>query len=77
MTQVFDRRLEHLSDDIAFAVKNMVIVDLIAKEDDECAKFELRFDFKVATQEQAGLTVNAVEFQRRRVYRLIVVRRTD
>ena len=76
MTQILDRRHEHLSNDVAFAVWYTVIVDFIAKEEDENAKFELRLNFKIATLEQAELKVNAVKLQRRGVYRLIEVRKS-
>ena len=38
----------------------MLIIDFIAKEGDESTKSESRFDFKVATLEQARLKVNTV-----------------
>lgn len=53
VTQIFDRRDKHITNDAVFAVKDSLIVDFVPREGDSKAKFELEYDFKVATFEEA------------------------
>ena len=53
ITQLFDRRDKHLTDDVAFAVKDSLVVDFLQRENDPQADFELPYDFRLATIEQA------------------------
>ena len=53
ITQLFDRRDKHLTNDVAFAVKDSLVVDFLPRENDPQADFELPYDFKLATFEQA------------------------
>ncbi|KAI9737488.1 MAG: hypothetical protein M1834_009643 [Cirrosporium novae-zelandiae] len=48
ITQIFDRRDPHLTDDSVFAVKDSLIVDFVPRTGDPKAKFELGYDFKLA-----------------------------
>ena len=60
ITQIFDRRDKHLTDDAVFAVKDSLVVDFLPRQGDDQADFELQYDFNLATFEQAkkdsGLT---------------------
>lgn len=53
VTQIFDRRDKHITDDAVFAVKESLIVDFLPREGDPRARFELRYDFRLATYEEA------------------------
>ena len=53
ITQLFDRRDKHLTDDVAFAVKDSLVVDFLPRKNDPQAGFELPYDFRLATFEQA------------------------
>ncbi|KAF2758033.1 aromatic compound dioxygenase [Pseudovirgaria hyperparasitica] len=53
VTQIFDRRDEHIKDDTVFAVKDSLIVDFLPFEGDPKAQFELPYDFKLASFEAA------------------------
>lgn len=53
MTQIFDRRDKHITDDAVFAVKDTLVVDFVPREGDPKAEFELPYDFKLATYEDA------------------------
>ncbi|EMC98531.1 hypothetical protein BAUCODRAFT_429138 [Baudoinia panamericana UAMH 10762] len=53
VTQIFDRRDKHISDDSVFAVKESLIVDFAPKEGDPQAQFDLQYDFKLASYEAA------------------------
>jgi catechol 1,2-dioxygenase len=51
VTELFDRRDEHVYDDAVFAVKNSLIVDFVPREGDPKAKFEVSYNFKLAGRE--------------------------
>ncbi|KAK3697141.1 hypothetical protein LTR37_017637 [Vermiconidia calcicola] len=53
VTQVFDRRDENITNDVAFAVKDSLIVDFESRKGDSKAQFELKYDFKLASYESA------------------------
>lgn len=53
MTQIFDRRDKHIGDDAVFAVKDSLVVDFLPREGDPKAQFELPYDFKLASYEDA------------------------
>lgn len=53
ITQIFDRRDKHLTDDAVFAVKDSLIVDFLPRKGDDKADFELEYNFNLATFEQA------------------------
>ena len=53
ITQVFDRRDKHITDDAVFAVKESLIVDFLPREGDPRAQFELRYDFRLAVYDEA------------------------
>lgn len=53
ITQIFDRRDEYLTNDVAFAVKDSLIVDFLPREGDPKAQFDLEYDFKLASYESA------------------------
>lgn len=53
ITQLFDRRDKHITDDAVFAVKESLVVDFLPKEGDPKARFELPYDFRLATYEEA------------------------
>ena len=49
VTQIFDRRDNHIHDDAVFAVKQSLIVDFLPRQDDAKARLELPYDFKLAS----------------------------
>ncbi|KAF2485966.1 catechol 1,2-dioxygenase 1 [Neohortaea acidophila] len=51
VTQIFDRRDEHITDDVAFAVKESLVVDFAPRQGDPKGKFELEYDFKLVSFE--------------------------
>lgn len=53
ITQVFDRRDKHITDDAVFAVKESLIVDFLPTDCDPKAQFELRYDFRLARHDDA------------------------
>ena len=53
VTQIFDRRDEHIGNDVAFAVKDSLIVDFEPREGDSKAQFDLKYDFKLVSYESA------------------------
>lgn len=53
ITQLFDRRDKHITDDVAFAVKESLVVDFLPREGDPKADFELPYNFRLATFEAA------------------------
>lgn len=53
MTQIFDRRDKHITNDSVFAVKDSLIVDFLPRKGDPKADFELPYDFKLASYEAA------------------------
>ena len=53
ITQIFDRRDKHLENDSVFAVKDSLVVDFLPREGDSKAGFELKYDFRLASYEQA------------------------
>jgi len=53
ITQIFDRRDKHIEDDAVFAVKDSLVVDFLPVEDNPKAQFELPYNFKLATYDEA------------------------
>jgi catechol 1,2-dioxygenase len=53
VTQIFDRTSKYIDDDAVFAVKDSLIVDFKPFEGDSKADFELPYDFKMASFEDA------------------------
>lgn len=53
ITQIFDRKDEYITNDTVFAVKESLIVDFLLRRGDPKADFELEYDFKLATFEEA------------------------
>ncbi|KAF2738770.1 aromatic compound dioxygenase [Polyplosphaeria fusca] len=53
VTQIFDRQSKYLEDDAVFAVKDSLIVDFVPYQGDPQAEFELHYNFKMATFEDA------------------------
>ena len=51
--QIFDRHDKYIEDDAVFAVKSSLNVDFLPRENDPKANFELPYDFKMATFEEA------------------------
>lgn len=47
VTQIFDRRDEHITDDSVFAVKDSLIVEFVPLEGNPKAQYELAYDFKL------------------------------
>ncbi|KAF2194960.1 aromatic compound dioxygenase [Zopfia rhizophila CBS 207.26] len=54
VTQIFDRRDKYIENDAVFAVKDSLIVDFKPYQGDPKADFELPYDFKLATYEDAN-----------------------
>lgn len=48
ITQIFDRRDEHIADDAVFAVKESLVVDFLPRKGDPQAGLELQYDFRLA-----------------------------
>jgi len=53
VTQIFDRNSKYIEDDAVFAVKKSLIVDFKPFQGDPNAEFELPYNFKLATFEDA------------------------
>lgn len=53
VTQIFDRKSDHVDNDVAFAVKESLVVDFVPQEGDPKASFDLEYDFKLAKYEDA------------------------
>ncbi|KAH7070383.1 Intradiol ring-cleavage dioxygenase [Paraphoma chrysanthemicola] len=53
VTQIFDRNSKYIEDDAVFAVKDSLLVDFKPFQGDPQADFELPYDFKMASFEQA------------------------
>ncbi|KAF2091832.1 aromatic compound dioxygenase [Saccharata proteae CBS 121410] len=53
VTQIFDRRDNYITNDSVFAVKDSLIVDFLPREGDPKADFELPYNFKLASYEEA------------------------
>jgi catechol 1,2-dioxygenase len=53
VTQIFDRRDKYLEDDAVFAVKDSLVVDFLPRKGDSKAQFELAYNFRLATFEDA------------------------
>ena len=53
VTQIFDRRDKHITNDSVFAVKDSLVVDFQPRKGDDKADFELPYDFKLASYEDA------------------------
>ena len=49
MTQIFDRRDPHLTNDSVFAVKDSLVVDFAPLQSNPKAQFELAYNFKLAS----------------------------
>ncbi len=54
VTQIFDRRDEHITNDSVFAVKDSLIVDFAPRKGDNKAQFELKYDFKLVSYDEAS-----------------------
>lgn len=62
VTQIFDRRDEHITNDSVFAVKDSLIVDFLPRAGDAKAAFQLQYDFMLVDYDDAaktGVTANA------------------
>lgn len=55
ITQIFDRRDKHITNDSVFAVKDTLIVDFLPRKDDPRAQFELNYPFKLVSYEEAKI----------------------
>jgi catechol 1,2-dioxygenase len=53
VTQIFDRTDKHITNDSVFAVKDSLVVDFQPLEGNPKAQFELPYDFKLASFEEA------------------------
>lgn len=53
ITQIFDRRDKHIGNDSVFAVKSSLVVDFLDRRGDDKADFELEYNFKLATYDEA------------------------
>jgi len=53
VTQIFDRTDKHITDDSVFAVKDSLVVDFKPLEGNPKAQFELPYDFKLVSFEEA------------------------
>lgn len=53
VTQIFDRQSKYIEDDAVFAVKDSLLVDFKPFQGDPKADFELPYDFKLASFEDA------------------------
>lgn len=53
VTQIFDRKSAYIDNDAVFAVKDSLIVDFISLEGNPNAEFELPYDFKLVSFEDA------------------------
>jgi catechol 1,2-dioxygenase len=53
VTQIFDRTSKYIEDDAVFAVKDSLIVDFKPFQGDPKADFELPYDFKMASFDDA------------------------
>jgi len=53
VTQIFDSRDEYLTNDSVFAVKDSLIVEFLPLEGNDKAEFQVPYDFKLATFEDA------------------------
>ncbi|KAK8221361.1 Intradiol ring-cleavage dioxygenase [Phyllosticta capitalensis] len=53
VTQIFDRRDKYITNDSVFAVKDDLVVDFVPRKGDPKAQFELAYDFKLASYDDA------------------------
>jgi catechol 1,2-dioxygenase len=53
VTQIFDRESKYIEDDAVFAVKDSLIVDFKPFQGDPKAEFELPYDFRMASFDDA------------------------
>ena len=53
ITQILDRREKHIKDASVLVVKESLVVDFLPKEGDPKADFEMPYDFRLATFEEA------------------------
>ncbi|OCL06704.1 aromatic compound dioxygenase [Glonium stellatum] len=54
VTQIFDRNDKHITDDAVFAVKDSLIVEFLPYKGDPNADFELPYDFRLASYDDAS-----------------------
>lgn len=54
MTQIFDRTDKYCENDSVFAVKDSLIVDFLPLSGDSQAEFELPYNFRLASYEDAA-----------------------
>ncbi|OCK84215.1 aromatic compound dioxygenase [Lepidopterella palustris CBS 459.81] len=54
VTQLFDRRDKYITNDAVFAVKSSLVMDFLPYKGDPKADFELAYDFKLASFEDAS-----------------------
>ncbi|OCK95993.1 catechol 1,2-dioxygenase 1 [Cenococcum geophilum 1.58] len=54
VTQIFDRSDKHITDDAVFAVKDSLVVDFLPYKGDPNADFELPYDFRLASYDDAS-----------------------
>lgn len=53
ITQIFDRRDDYIYNDVAFAVKDSLVVDFEPKQGDSKAQYDLKYDFRLVSYEGA------------------------
>lgn len=53
ITQIFDRRDKHITNDSVFAVKDSLVVDFLPRKGDPKADFELEYNFRLVSYEAA------------------------
>ncbi|KAI9727639.1 MAG: hypothetical protein M1828_005867 [Chrysothrix sp. TS-e1954] len=64
VTQIFDRRDKYITNDSVFAVKDSLVVDFMPRDGDEKAQFELPYDFRLVSYDDAkkkGMAAAGVE----------------
>jgi catechol 1,2-dioxygenase len=54
VTQIFDSTDKYCKDDSVFAVKDSLMVDFLPLKGDPKAEFELPYDFRLATYDDAA-----------------------
>ncbi len=69
ITQIFNRRNKHITDDANFAVKESLIVDFLPREGGPKAQFGTHYDFRLAKYDEvketslAGTTEEIASFE--------------
>jgi catechol 1,2-dioxygenase len=53
VTQIFDRTSDYVDNDVVFAVKDSLVVDFKPRYGDPKGKYQLEYDFKLASYETA------------------------